>query len=235
MLSVEGLNAWYGKSQVVNDVAFKVERGKTLALLGRNGVGKTTTFRALMGLVNRSGSVALDGSQLAGLPAYKIARAGLAYVPQGRDLFPNLTVEENLRLAWHGAKFDNDVLQRGISHFPPLTELLSRLARNLSGGEQQMVAIGRALLNQPAAILMDEPTEGLSPLFQEKVGAVLEQIKASNIAVVLVEQNLNLALSTCDEVCFMERGGIVHKCSAADAKSPELLETFLGVGRLLHS
>lgn len=235
MLTVDGLNAWYGKSQVVNDVAFEVKRGKTLGLLGRNGVGKTTTIRALMGLVTRTGRVTLDGSQLGSLPVYKIARSGLAYVPQGRHLFPHLTVEENLRLAWHGAKFDDDVLERGIGHFPPLSELLNRLAGNLSGGEQQMVAIGRALLNQPSAILMDEPTEGLSPLFQEKVGAVIERIKASNIAVVLVEQNLNLALNTCDEVCFIERGSIVHECSAAEAKSPALLETFLGVGGSLRT
>jgi branched-chain amino acid transport system ATP-binding protein len=235
MLTVEGLNAWYGKSRVVNDVAFEVQRGKTLGLLGRNGVGKTTTIRALMGLVDRTGRVTLDGNQLGNLPVYKIARSGLAYIPQGRHLFPHLTVEENLRLAWHGAKFDDDALQMGIGHFPPLSELLNRFAGNLSGGEQQMVAIGRALLNQPTAILMDEPTEGLSPLFQEKVGAVIKQIKASNVAVVLVEQNLSLALSMCDEVCFMERGGIAHMCSATEAKSPALLETFLGVGGTQHS
>jgi branched-chain amino acid transport system ATP-binding protein len=235
MLTVDRLSAWYGKSQVVNDVAFEVACGKTLGLLGRNGVGKTTTIRALMGLVSRTGQVTLNGSQLGSLPVYKIARSGLAYVPQGRHLFPHLTVEENLRLAWHGAKFDDGVLERGIGHFPPLSELLNRLAGNLSGGEQQMVAIGRALFNQPAAILMDEPTEGLSPLFQEKVGAVIERIKASNIAVVLVEQNLNLALNTCDDVCFMERGSIVHKCSAVEAKSPALLETFLGVGGALRT
>jgi len=230
MLTVSRLNAYYGKSHVVRDLSFEVARGAALGLLGRNGVGKTTTLRALMGLVSRSGGARLDGRELGNLPPHRISRAGLAYVPQGRDLFPHLTVEENLRLAWHGGTFNDEILQRGISHFPPLAEMLRRAAGTLSGGEQQMVAIGRALLNRPAAILMDEPTEGLSPLFQERVGTIIEQIKAMNIAVVLVEQNLGLALKMCDRICFMEKGRIAHAGTADQAGSPELLERFMGVG-----
>jgi branched-chain amino acid transport system ATP-binding protein len=230
MLTVSHLNAYYGKSHVVRDLSFMARKGRALGLLGRNGVGKTTTLRALMGLVTRNGSASIDERDISALPAHRISRAGLGYIPQGRDLFYHLTVAENLKLAWHGKKFGDKDLHRGIAHFPPLSEMLHREAGTLSGGEQQMVAIGRALLNRPTAILMDEPTEGLSPLFVDRVSAIIREIKAENIAVVLVEQNLALALSVCDDVCFVEKGSIVHSCPVDEAKSPELLERYLGVG-----
>jgi branched-chain amino acid transport system ATP-binding protein len=229
MLNVTGLNAYYGKSHVVRDMSFKLTPGSVVGLLGRNGVGKTTTLRALMGLVKCHGNVTLDGQQISALPPNKVSTAGLGYVPQGRLLFPHLTVEENLRLAWHGTRFGPEELARGIDHFPPLWEILHRKAGTLSGGEQQMVAIGRALVNHPKAILMDEPSEGLSPLFVERVGSIVAQIKAMNVAILLVEQSLQLALGVCDEICFVEKGMIVNSCAPDKAQIQELLERYLGV------
>lgn len=229
MLSVNELNAFYGKSHVVRGLSFRASTGHVLGLLGRNGVGKTTTMRALMGLVRRNGSVELGGREIGILPPHEVSRAGLAYVPQGRLLFPHLTVEENLRLAFHGTQFGSQALTLGIGHFPPLHDLLHRKAETLSGGEQQMVAIGRALINRPQAILMDEPSEGLSPLFVERVASVISQIK-TDMTIVLVEQSLPLALAACDEICFVEKGSIAHCCSPDDPNMSDLLDRYLGVG-----
>lgn len=229
MLSVSGLNAYYGRSHVVRDFSLDLPTGAVIGLLGRNGVGKTTTMRALMGLVRRRGDVLLDQQPIGGLPPEKISMAGLGYVPQGRLLFPHLTVEENLRVAWHGARFGPRERGQGIDHFPPLQEMLHRKAGTLSGGEQQMLAIGRALINKPKALLMDEPSEGLSPLFVEHVAAVIAQVKAMKVSVLLVEQSLSLALSVCDRICFMEKGELVNSCAPGDAQLQELLERHLGL------
>ena len=229
MLSVEDLHVRFGKSHVVRGVNFDVLRGRVGAILGRNGVGKTTTLKAIIGIVPHTGRLALGEVLISKLRADKIARAGLGYVPQGRQLFPHLTVLENLQLAWHGRRFDDEALQRGIAHFPPLAELLSRYAGTLSGGEQQMVAIGRALINQPSAILLDEPTEGLSPLYVESVQAVVSSLRKAGMAIVLVEQNLKLALSLADDIHFMEKGVLVHSCAPEEAGSREALERYLGV------
>ncbi len=229
MLSVRKLNAWYGKSHIVRDLSLEVPERQIVGILGRNGVGKTTTIKAIMGIIARRGAIALDGRPLETLSADRIARAGVAYVPQGRQLFPHLTVRENLQLAWHGKTFGEAEVKRGISHFPPLDRLLDRYAGNLSGGEQQMVAIGRALLNSPHAVLLDEPTEGLSPLFVNTVRDVIIELRAAGIAVLLVEQNLNMALSICQYVYFMEKGAIAHECPAEEAKNSAVVERFLGV------
>jgi branched-chain amino acid transport system ATP-binding protein len=229
MLSVAGLNAYYGRSHVVRDLSFELPTGSVVGLLGRNGVGKTTALRAIMGLVRRRGGILLDREPIGALPPNRISIAGLGYVPQGRLLFPHLTVEENLRLAWHGRRFGANDLAQGIEHFPPLREMLGRKAGTLSGGEQQMVAIGRALINMPKAILMDEPSEGLSPLFVERVGTIIAQIKAASVAVLLVEQSLPLALSVCDRVCFMEKGTIVNSCAPNGPQLQKLLERHLGL------
>jgi branched-chain amino acid transport system ATP-binding protein len=229
MLNVRALNAYYGKSHIVRELSFELKPGTVVGLLGRNGVGKTTALRALMGLVKRQGDVTLDGRPIGTLPPNRVSIAGLGYVPQGRLLFPHLTVEENLRLSWHGTRFGTDELARGIDHFPPLKEMLTRKAGTLSGGEQQMVAIGRALLNSPKAILMDEPSEGLSPLFVERVGAIVDQIKRAKVAVLLVEQSLQLAIGACDEICFMEKGAIVNSCTPHSSHLQEMLERYLGV------
>jgi len=230
MLRVQGLNAWFGKSHVVRDVSFEVMPGTLVGLLGRNGVGKTTTMKAVMGLVPaRAGRVALEGETLAGLSADRIARKGIGYVPQGRQLFPHLTIFENLKLAWHGREFTDEALERGIGHFPPLRDLLKRLAGTLSGGEQQMVAIGRALLNEPKVVLLDEPSEGLSPLYVDKVRDILESLRARGLAILVVEQNLKLALGICQVLHFMEKGTVAYSCPVDEARSGPVVERYLGV------
>ncbi len=230
MLSVSNLNAWYGKSHVVHDLSLEVSENRVVGILGRNGVGKTTTIRAIMGIVPRSqGRVTLRGRQIHGLPAHRIARAGLGYVPQGRQLFSHLTVRENLQLPCHGAKFGDAELNRGIAHFPQLSGLLDRPAGNLSGGEQQMVAIGRALLNGPRAVLLDEPTEGLAPLFVNTVRDVIENLRRNGAAVLLVEQNLHMSLSVCQYVYFMEKGAVAYQCAVEEARSSAIVERFLSV------
>jgi branched-chain amino acid transport system ATP-binding protein len=229
LLRVNDLNVKFGKSHVVRGVSFSVAASQIAVILGRNGVGKTTTLKAIIGIVPRSGSMQLGDTSISTLRADRIARAGLGYVPQGRQLFAHLTVLENLQLAWHGRTFNNEALDRGISHFPPLRELLGRYAGTLSGGEQQMVAIGRALMNQPAAILLDEPTEGLSPLFVERVQEVVASLRTAGMAIVLVEQNLNSALHLGDEIHFMEKGVLAHTCSPHEARSSQAIERYLGV------
>ena len=230
MLRVEGLNAWFGKSHIIRDVSFEVMPGTLVGLLGRNGVGKTTTLKAVMGLVpERKGLVELAGEAISGLSADRIARKGIGYVPQGRQLFPHLTIFENLKLAWHGAQFDDEALARGIGHFPPLRDLLKRLAGTLSGGEQQMVAIGRALLNEPRVVLLDEPSEGLSPLYVDKVREVLLSLRDRGLAILVVEQNLRLALGICQSLHFMEKGTVVYACPVEEARGGRVVERYLGV------
>jgi branched-chain amino acid transport system ATP-binding protein len=230
VLSVTNLNVWYGKSHVVRDLSIEASDRQIVGILGRNGVGKTTTMRAIMGIVaRREGRIAFQGKSIESLASHRIARAGLGYVPQGRQLFPRLTVRENLQLAWHGNTFTDAEMERGIAHFPPLRKLVYRHAGELSGGEQQMVAIGRALLNAPRAVLFDEPTEGLAPLFIDKVREVITMLHQQGITVVLVEQNLRIALSVCQYVYFMEKGTVAHACSVEQARSRAVLERFLGV------
>ncbi|MFO1188167.1 MAG: ABC transporter ATP-binding protein [Alphaproteobacteria bacterium] len=230
MLRVERLNAWFGKSHIIRDVSFAVMPGTLVGLLGRNGVGKTTTLKAVMGLVPaREGLVELGGESIGRLSADRIARKGIGYVPQGRQLFPHLTIYENLKLAWHGRNFDDAALERGIGHFPPLRDLLRRLAGTLSGGEQQMVAIGRALLNEPRVVLLDEPSEGLSPLYVDKVRDVLLSLRDRGLAILVVEQNLRLALSICQTVNFMEKGTVVYTCPVEEARDGRVVERYLGV------
>lgn len=230
MLSVAKLNVWYGKSHVVRDLSIEASDQQIVGILGRNGVGKTTAMRGIMGIVpRREGRIAFQGKSLERLSPHRIARAGLGYVPQGRQLFPHLTVRENLQLAWHGSKFTDADLDRGIAHFSPLRKLIDRHAGRLSGGEQQMVAIGRALLNGPRAVLLDEPTEGLAPLFMDKVREIIMMLQQQGIAIVLVEQNLQIALSVCQYIYFMEKGTVAHSCSVQQARSSAVLERFLGV------
>jgi ABC-type branched-subunit amino acid transport system ATPase component len=231
VINVRGLNLSYGKSHVVRGVSFHVARGSIVGLLGRNGMGKTTTLKGIMGLVpNRSGSVDLDGTDLSSLEGNRIARAGVGYVPQGRQLFPHLSVAENLKLAWHGTTKLDDATKRTFAHFPPLKALMDRYAGTLSGGEQQMVAIARAIINRPKAILFDEPSEGLSPLYVDGVRTVIDRLRTEGLAVVLVEQNLELATKLCDFIHFLEKGVIVASGSVEEASKRSLFDKFLGVG-----
>jgi branched-chain amino acid transport system ATP-binding protein len=230
LLKVDNLNVWFGKSHVIRGISLEVAPGSILGLLGRNGVGKTTTLRAIMGLLReKKGSVTLDGTDLGSVSADRVSRAGVGYVPQGRQLFPHLSVYENLKLAWHGRKFDDADLERGLTYFPRLKQLLGRYAGTLSGGEQQMAAVTRALLNSPRALLMDEPSEGLSPLYVDGVRSVTERLKDDGLAVLLVEQNLGLAMKLCDHVTFVEKGVAMERCSLEEAQERSAFERYLGV------
>ncbi|MBB4285610.1 ABC transporter ATP-binding protein [Roseospira goensis] len=208
-LVVRGLNAWYGRAHILFDVTLSVAGGEVLALLGRNGAGKTTTLASLMGLVPAvTGDVILDGVPIAGLPAHRIARLGLGYVPEDRRIFSDLTVAENLAVgrqpprpgvpAWTPAAL--------FDLFPNLADLRHRRAGQMSGGEQQMLTIARTLMGNPSVILLDEPAEGLAPRIVAQMAAVLRTMKAEGLTLIVSEQNLHFARSVVDRVCILEKG-----------------------------
>ncbi|GBD40685.1 High-affinity branched-chain amino acid transport ATP-binding protein LivF [bacterium HR39] len=235
LLELSRVVAGYGETTVLHGLSLRVEEGEVLALLGRNGMGKTTTLRAVMGLVPlRAGRILFDGRDLARLPTPLRARAGIAYVPETRDVFPSLTVRENLELAWRlrrrGAPSAWD-LDRVHALFPRLRERADTPGRALSGGEQQMLAIARALLQNPRLLLLDEPTEGLAPLVVADIRRRLYALAASGLTVVLVEQNLAFATRLARRCCVLQRGRIVWEGEAGElAASEDLAHALLGVG-----
>ncbi|MDO9400065.1 MAG: ABC transporter ATP-binding protein [Polaromonas sp.] len=212
MLKIENLHAYYGKSHVLHGVAFEVQPGEIVALLGRNGSGRSTTAKAIMGMVDCSGTVNWKGRPLLGLKPYEIAHRGLGYVPENRDIFPKLTVHQNLMLGQKGRgkgsrwQFD-DIYQM----FPRLKERQHTEAGVLSGGEQQMLTLCRTLMGDPDLIIVDEPTEGLAPKIVELVGQYLQTLKAKGIAVLLIEQKLTIAMVVSDRVLVMGHGRIVFQ------------------------
>jgi branched-chain amino acid transport system ATP-binding protein len=223
MLEVAGLHAHYGKSHILHGVDLAVERGGIVSLLGRNGSGRSTTLKAIVGLVPpTAGSVRLDGAELAGRRPYAIARAGLGYVPEERLIFPNLTVEENLQM---GVQTPPE----GVTHvwtvedmygyFPRLKERRGTKAGNLSGGEQQMLTICRTLMGDPDLIMVDEPTEGLSPQMVERVGGLLRQIATRGVSILLVEQKLTIALEISKRLYVMGHGRIVFEGTPAGLRA----------------
>jgi branched-chain amino acid transport system ATP-binding protein len=226
MLEVEGLDVYLGGSHVLKRVSFAVPEGGVTALLGRNGVGKTTTMRAIMGLSERRGRVRLEGADLARERTDRIVRRGIGYVPEDRDVFATLTVEENLRLAERNGSARYDLV---YDLFPELRQRGAQRAGTLSGGQQQMLAIGRALLNENRLLLIDEPTKGLAPLLVTEVAKALE--KAAEIAtVLLVEQNLGVVRRIADQVVVLDVGQVVHAGPAkAFLDDPELIHRYLGV------
>lgn len=231
LLTVRDLHAYYGKSHVLQGVSLTVRPGEVVGLLGRNGVGKTTTLKAIMGLITRRGQVVFKSTEVSSLPAHQIPRLGIGYVPQGRHIFPEFTVWENLMVGLVKEKTaPPERLDAIFRNFPVLGERLKQLGGTLSGGEQQMLAIARAAISQPSLILMDEPSEGLSPLTR---GIVLDRIKtiqASGVGILLVEQNVKLALATCQRVYFMEKGVVRQEVEAAVLqKDKELVARYLGV------
>ena len=226
-LAVEGLHVRLGESHVLQGVSFSAPAGRVTALLGRNGVGKTTTLRALMGLVPRSqGTVAVAGREVTKLPTHAIVRLGVGYVPEDRDVFSGLTVDENLRLAERGGAARYELV---YELFPELRERGAQRAGTLSGGQQQMVAIARALLNENALLLVDEPTKGLAPLLVTEVASALE--RAAELAtVVLVEQNLRVVQRVAHEVVVLDGGRVVHDGPAAELLADEQrIRQLLGV------
>jgi len=227
LLEVRDLHVRLGESHVLQGIEFDVEEGGVTALLGRNGVGKTTTLRALMGLVDRSGSVVLAGEELVSTPTHRIVRRGVGYVPEDRDVFAGLTVDENLRLAERNGAARYDLV---YDLFPELRERGSQLAGTLSGGQQQMVAIARALLNENRVLLVDEPTKGLAPALVTQVADVLARV--SELAtVLLVEQNLGVVNRVARDAVVLDTGRVVHIGPAKEllADTP-MVHRLLGVG-----
>jgi branched-chain amino acid transport system ATP-binding protein len=230
MLRVENLHTHYGKSHVLQGASLRVEDGEAVALLGRNGVGKTTTLKSIMGLVPPSnGAVTFADTRLDQIPAHKIASVGLGYVPQGRKIFPSLTVLENLCLGLSGAP-DQQRLDEIFEHFPRLKERLRQEGGTLSGGEQQMLAIARCLIMKPKMLLLDEPTEGIMPIL---VATIRDEIKTANkkgISILLVEQNFRIALAVCTRVYIMEKGVISYEGKAQELRdNPDIAHRYLGV------
>ena len=210
MLRLDGLNTHYGVSHVLHGVDLQVPAGQICAVLGRNGVGKTTTVRSIMGLVPPpSGRVLLDGRDIAGWPPHKVARAGVAYVPEGRLIFPDLSVVENIRV---GERSPAKVwtLERLLTLFPSLRERASNRGWQLSGGEQQMLAIARALVSDPRVLLLDEPSQGLAPLVVRELGTVIRTLCQAGVTILLIEQNMKLAEAVADKLHVMVKGRIVY-------------------------
>ncbi len=232
-LALTGINALYGDSHVLHDVSFAVSPGRVLALLGRNGAGKTTCMSTIIGfLPPRNGDIRLFGESIARLAPEAISRKGIGFVPQGRRIFPTLTVRENLLVAQQtrGGVDKPWTLDRVCDLFPRLRERLAQHAGSLSGGEQQMLAIGRALMGNPRLLLMDEPSEGLAPLIVAEVGRTIARLKAEGQSIVLVEQNIKLAFDLADDVVMLNTGRVVFAGAAADVRDNEALITqHLGV------
>jgi branched-chain amino acid transport system ATP-binding protein len=233
MLEVDHIDAHYGAVQVLKGVTFSVAAGEIVALMGRNGAGKTTTLKTILRLVPPSaGSVRIAGEDLAGLAAHEIAGRGVAYVPQGRRLFNGMTVEENLTMGLLVRNSGAQVLDRVLDLLPVLRDRLTQRAGTLSGGEQQMLAMGRALCAEPRLILLDEPSEGLVPAIVERLNDTILGLKSQGVAVLIVEQRVKTALRVADRVLLMEQGAIQHESRAIDLiADPVPLERYIGVHR----
>lgn len=233
MLKIARINCFYGGVQVLHQVSLQIAAGEILALLGRNGAGKTTMLKSIMGLVKpRSGSIELDGKELTTLSPHNVPRSGVAYVPQGRGLFPRLSVEENLRMGMLVHNSSRETHDWVLNLFPVLTERLRQRAGTLSGGEQQMLATARALCLSPKLLLLDEPSEGLMPRIVDQMMDAVAGLKARGMSVLVVEQKIEAALSIADRIVFLEHGVIRHEATRqALTVDPEPLQRYLGVRR----
>jgi branched-chain amino acid transport system ATP-binding protein len=235
ILEVEGLDAAYGQAQILFDVSLSLRRGETVALMGRNGAGKSTTLKAIMGLVPaHARALRFAGRDIVGLASYRIARLGLGYVPEERRIFTDLTVYENLEVGAKSAAAEASrqpwTPERLFAIFPNLAEMRGRRASQMSGGEQQMLTIARTLMGNPEAVLLDEPSEGLAPVIVEQMAAAVLRMKAEGIAVLLSEQNLHFAAAVADRTYIIERGSIRHEGRMADiAADAALREAYLTV------
>ena len=228
-LEVDGVHTYYGESHVLHGISLRVAPGEVLAILGRNGMGKTTLIRSIVGFTPpRRGHVRYKDTDITRLPPFRMVALGMALVPQGRRVFPSLSVRENLDVARRGT--GRWSLEQVYTLFPRLRDRAANRANKLSGGEQQMLAIGRALMSNPELLLMDEPTEGLAPLLVREVGRVIAELKRSGLSILLVEQNLALALSVADRVHVLSRGQIVHTGPPAELMRNDDVKTrYLGV------
>jgi len=237
LLEVKDLNTYYGASHVLQGISLNVAEGELVVLLGRNGMGKSTALKTIMGLVKpKSGSVVFEGREITGYPPYKAAQAGIGYVPEDRRIFPELSVLDNLFLGIKGGKMgDPDdrnlwTMDRIFSHFPVLKERTHQKGKFLSGGEQQMLAIGRSLMGNPRLLLVDEPTEGLAPLMVREVRNVLEEINKAGVSILLVEHNLKVALSLASRVYLMGKAYIGFNGSVEELRdNRQVREKYLEV------
>lgn len=219
-LEAEGLNTYYGKSHILHDVGLVVAEGRVTTLLGRNGAGKTTTLRSLVGLTPpRTGLVRVFGQPTTGLAPFRIARMGVGYVPEGRRIFPNLTVEENLLVP--SGRVGPWTIPRVYELFPRLHERRGNRGRQLSGGEQEMLSIARALLLNPRLLILDEPSQGLAPLIVREVFRIVSRMRAEGISILLVEQNVRMSLEITDDVYVIENGQVVYSGPAAEFGADE--------------
>ncbi len=229
-LELRGINTFYGDSHILRDVSLTIGAGETVAVLGRNGVGKTTTLKSIVGWVPpRSGSVLLDGVEITGNDMMTVARKGVSLVPEERRIFNNLTVAENLKLAQVTARKPGWTLDRVYEKFPRLRERLTNKGDEISGGEKQMLAIARALVQETKVLLLDEPTEGLAPLIVREVEEIIREIKAGGMTIVLVEQNLYSALSVADRCYIIDQGAVRYEGSPEQIRADEALRA-----RYLH-
>jgi branched-chain amino acid transport system ATP-binding protein len=230
VIQVEGLNVFYGKSQVVFDLDLTVEKGEVVTLLGRNGAGKTSTLLGIAGVTaTQAKMVRVDGLEITHLPSFRRVRAGVSMVPSGSRAFPNLTVEENLAMVRAASNGKGWTTRDVYSFFPALAELKGSAGGQLSGGERQMLAIGRAMVARPKVLMLDEPSEGLGPMIVARIGELLRELASEGLAVVLTEQNHRLALATADRAYFIEKGQVVWSGDASTAREGDLVHRYLAV------
>jgi branched-chain amino acid transport system ATP-binding protein len=232
IVDAQAVHAWYGSSHVLHGVALQIRRGETVGLLGRNGMGKSTLIRSLLGHVSqREGRISLFGVDMSRARPHQVARLGIAYVPEGRGVFPNLSVRENLVMAARrGVDGRNDwSYERVLATFPRLAERLNNLGAQLSGGEQQMLAIGRALMTHPELVILDEATEGLAPLIVTEIWRVIADIRASGIATLIVDRDYRRVLARCDSALVLQKGVVVLQGAAAEVAADPALAGYLGV------
>ena len=233
MLRLDDVHVHIGKLHILQGVNLEVKPGECAALLGRNGVGKTTTLRAIMGLAKKSaGTVEFDGFDLAKCEPHEVPRRGVGYVPQGRGIFPGLTVQENLTIGLPSRRGDPEREEYVFGCFPRLKERLKQAGSTLSGGEQQMLAIARCLMMRPKLIILDEPTEGIMPRLVSQIRREIHRINQTGVSILLVEQNVETALRLCPRVFLMEKGTVVYSGAAQELKAqPEIVHRYLGLSK----
>lgn len=230
MLKIDDIHTYYGDSYILQGISLEVQPGQVLGIIGRNAMGKTTLIRSIIGFTPpHAGSITYQGQALTGRQPFEIVRTGISIVPQGREIFPSLNVRENLTVGFK-PKADGWTLDKIYDLFPPLKERARHPGNRLSGGEQQMLAIGRSLMTNPTLLLMDEPTEGLSPIYVETVGQVIRKLQDSGMSILLVEQNLRFAQKFTDFIHILSRGQIVYSCQPdALDNSTDIKQKYLGV------
>jgi branched-chain amino acid transport system ATP-binding protein len=233
LLELEDVHTYYGTSHVLFGVSLKIEEGRAVALLGRNGAGKTTTLRSIMGLTSpKEGKVRFKGKEITGWPVHSIANMGISYVPEDRQIFPDLTVWENLELGFNPKRKGQFTIENAYEIFPVLEKMRDRPGGMISGGEQQMLAIARSLMSNPDLILLDEPLEGLSPLVVKELGSRIKELRKQGLNLLLSEQNVRFAMDLCDWVYIIDKGAICYQGTVDDlSRNDDILERYMLVSR----